>query len=270
MTENAALAIVLSLSVVVQTAAAWFAIRQMTDVVGKFRLAWGCVALALALMIERRIVPLWRLTGNGKPSDLPDAAFGLAVSLLMALGVFGLRRLFTHLRELALTDSLTGLSNRRDTLQRAQVELDRAARSRRNVAFVLFDIDHFKRFNDAHGHAAGDLVLRSVADAFREGFRNVDTVGRIGGEEFLAVLPESDLDNAVGAVERVLQAISRKELRMGNRVAHVTISAGLSVWGMRMPFASLEDMLKEADAALYVAKERGRNRLVVSPRSSTS
>ena len=263
MRESIALAVILGVSVVAQMVAAWIALHQMANVGVRYRLAWGSVALALALMVERRVAPMWRLGENGEASNLADALFGMGISLLMAAGIYGLRWLFTDLRALAQTDPLTGLANRRHVLQHAQHEIERVARTGDLVAFLMFDIDHFKQVNDTYGHSAGDMVLRTVADIAREEFRSIDTVGRIGGEEFLVVLPDIDKEDATAAAERVRRAIAAHKFPVGDSSIGITISIGVVVPDIRTRFVTVGDVLKATDKALYAAKNGGRNRVVV-------
>ena len=270
MDSHVALVIILGVSVLAQTAAAWMALNQMTHVGGAYRVAWGCVALALALMVQRRLVPLWRLLSTSDPINFTDSLFGLAISILMAAGVYGLRRLFTDLNAMANTDTLTGLANRRDVLQHAHQELERAQRTKRPIAFLMFDIDHFKQVNDTYGHPAGDAVLRSVADIARSTVRHIDRVGRIGGEEFFVVLPESDRENALAAAERLRSAIAAHAFAVGAKYIAVTVSLGVAVSPVGSNTQSFNDYLAAADAALYDAKNSGRNRVVVSEENNAA
>jgi diguanylate cyclase (GGDEF)-like protein len=264
------LLLVLALSVVAQGYAAWIALRQMAEVSGHYRLAWGCVSLALALMVQRRVAPLWRLLREDQVSNLADAWFGLAISVLMAVGMLGIRRLFidmktqeTQLDALARTDALTGLPNRRETMERLQGELQRSQRSGRPIAVLMFDIDHFKRVNDTWGHAAGDQVLRAVADTAHDSLRRIDSCGRIGGEEFLVLLPETDPENAHGAAERLRAAIELCRVHYADQVLRVTVSIGVAIQ-LAEASQTAEVLLQRADQALYAAKEGGRNRVVMA------
>jgi len=261
--DIAVLVVIIGTSVAVQALAAWVALSQMGNVMGRYRLAWGCVALALAFMVQRRLAPLWRLITSGETSNLADAIFGLAISLLMVIGLYGLRAVFTDLRSQANTDALTGLTNRRSVIQQAQHEIDRAARNQHPLAFLMFDIDHFKAVNDTYGHPAGDAVLCAVADIARATFRHIDSVGRIGGEEFLAVLPDSNQENATAAAERFRRAIAAKELTFGDRRMGITMSIGVVIPDLSKNSVTVETVMQSADQALYAAKNGGRNRVVV-------
>jgi diguanylate cyclase (GGDEF)-like protein len=261
---------VLAISVLAQTLAAWIALRQMSEVSGRYRLAWACVSLALALMVQRRVAPLWRLVADGQAANLADAWFGLAISVLMAGGMLGIRRLFIDMKAqgaeldvLARTDALTGLPNRRETMERLDGELLRSQRSRRPVAVLMFDIDHFKQVNDTWGHAAGDQVLRAVAETAQGCLRRIDSCGRIGGEEFLVVLPETDLDEGQGAAERLRVAIENCSVQYADQVLRVTVSIGVAIQSVD-PSQAADVLLHCADQALYAAKNGGRNRVMLA------
>jgi diguanylate cyclase (GGDEF)-like protein len=226
---NSILFTILLVSLVAQVIATWIALNQIVNVISRYRWAWSFMALALALMVERRFGPLWRLVCCGDVSNLADSVFGMLISLLMVVGFYGVRSLFDNLKALARTDTLTGLSNRYDVFQHALHEIERAARIKRPLAFLMFDIDYFKQVNDTYGHPAGDMVLRTVADIARREFRRIDSVGRIGGEEFLVVLPESDQENATAAAERFRGAIAAHKFSVGDTHIGITISTGVVI-----------------------------------------
>jgi len=164
-----------------------------------------------------------------------------------------------ELARLASTDPLTGLFNRRRLVQELEEEIRRAHRFGHTVALVMFDIDHFKQINDRYGHATGDRVLKQVAGACQGALRSVDTLGRIGGEEFAAVLPESDHDNALHTAERLRAAVDEATFTDDDGAPlHVTISAGVATLP---PATDFDTLFKAADAAMYRAKAGGRNRI---------
>lgn len=157
----------------------------------------------------------------------------------------------------ALIDELTGLENRRAGEQSAEREIARARRTGHPLSFVLFDVDHFKRVNDTHGHLTGDAVLREVSRYLTELPRGGDTAVRWGGEEFLVILTDVGLDGARIFAERVRRAI--EQLRIGE-VGPVTISAGVAE--LELGEEEPGPAIARADACLYEAKSRGRNRVV--------
>ncbi len=162
----------------------------------------------------------------------------------------------------AHTDELTGLSNRRDFMEQANRELARAQRYQKPLTVLMIDIDHFKRVNDTWGHALGDVVLQNVAHVSRGALRDFDLLGRIGGEEFAAVLVESETDAAVDVAQRLRLAVETSQTTLPDgQVVKVTVSLGLTELKGRT--ASMDSLLIEADQAMYQAKQTGRNRLVV-------
>ena len=161
------------------------------------------------------------------------------------------------LREQATRDGLTGLWNRREILDRLARESARCERDGGELSVVVIDVDHFKRVNDTLGHAAGDGVLREIASRLGASVRPADVVGRVGGEEFLVVLPGCDHLRALGVAERLRVAVSREPVRALGREIPVTASFGVA--GRRGPVGP-EALVALADAALYAAKRAGRNR----------
>ena len=264
MHEFTLLAVIFVLSVALQTTAAFIALVQVSKVEDRYRLAWLIVALALVLMVERRMVPLWRHISVGEVSSMMDALFGLAISVLMVVGVYGLTDLLTGLKLKSDTDELTGLPNRRSVLDSVRHEIDRAMRTKRPVAFLMYDLDHFKVVNDTHGHPAGDIVLQGLTDIAIGSVRKIDTVGRIGGEEFLVVLPDSDQVAASAAAERFRRAVAEHKFVAGNQLIEVTISIGLFAPAMEINLVTVQDVLDATDKALYAAKNAGRNCVVVT------
>ncbi|MCA9642030.1 MAG: GGDEF domain-containing protein [Myxococcales bacterium] len=172
------------------------------------------------------------------------------------------RKLAQEYQRHASVDGLTGLYNRRwldDVLPR---QIKRSAIAGEPMCVVMIDVDHFKRFNDEHGHRAGDFVLFSVARVLRERFRPTDLVARYGGEEFCVVLPDTDLQGAQAAAERVREAVARASLDYEVPLPSVTISVGIS---LAQPDDAQGRLIERADAALYRAKASGRNRVELAP-----
>jgi two-component system, cell cycle response regulator len=151
-----------------------------------------------------------------------------------------------RLEALLFEDPLTGLSNRRFILTQLVGMVSGARRHQRPLTVAVIDIDHFKRINDTKGHAEGDRVLAEVAHSIRENLRAEDQLGRLGGEEFLAILPETDARAANKAAEHMRENVA---------ATGVTISVGWATWGGEEP----DELLRRADDALYAAKEHGRN-----------
>jgi diguanylate cyclase (GGDEF)-like protein len=161
-----------------------------------------------------------------------------------------------RIRELAIRDELTGLFNRRHMLELLHTERSRADRSAQPWCLCMIDIDHFKTINDRHGHGVGDEVLRSLSLIIRDGLRDCDHVARWGGEEFLILLPNTGLDEAVLVVERIRQSLLRTGVSRSVPDLRVTLSAGVS---QVLADESLPQTIDRADQALYRAKAAGRN-----------
>lgn len=159
---------------------------------------------------------------------------------------------------LATTDSLTGTFNRRGLLERAERDIQIAIRHDRPLSVVILDVDNFKHVNDAYGHAEGDRVLQAVVASVRKTLRNTDLFGRIGGEEFLLVLPDTPGDSAIQVAERIRSAIAA-EVSAGTPPRPITASFGVAWVSERRD--DLDRLQSTADAALYRAKNNGRNRV---------
>ena len=168
------------------------------------------------------------------------------------------------LRHMAATDPLTGLFNRRHMLDLAEKELARFQRSRHPIGLLLLDIDHFKFINDSHGHEVGDKVLVEVANAIKGELRSQDLIARWGGEEFLAILPDTNLGQARASAERVRQALMQQRWCFDGQSVAVTISVGVSEF---QEDDGLKSAINRADRALYRCKDNGRNRVEVCPGS---
>jgi two-component system cell cycle response regulator len=163
--------------------------------------------------------------------------------------------------ELALTDALTGLHNRRYMEAHLAALAAQAQSGGRPLALVLVDIDNFKSINDTHGHDAGDSILRQFATRLRRNTRGIDLVCRIGGEEFVILMPDSGVERACQLGERLREAIAAEPFqRAGEPLLSVTASVGIAA--LDPAHGSLEGLFKRADQALYVAKRGGRNRVV--------
>ncbi|MDP1547112.1 MAG: GAF domain-containing protein, partial [Anaerolineales bacterium] len=198
-----------------------------------------------------------KMSGQIFTQDDEDLVVGLAADAAIAIEN---ARLFGKVEQLAITDSLTGVHNRRHFLELAEHEFQRARRYRRPVSMIMLDIDHFKKVNDTYSHAIGDQVLRAVAARCRETLRTIDFMGRFGGEEFLLLLPENDLEGARSAAERLRQRVAEAPIQTDRGLVSVTISLGVDAITADCP--NLKTMLDRVDAAMYAAKEGGRNQTV--------
>jgi diguanylate cyclase (GGDEF)-like protein len=189
----------------------------------------------------------------------------LVLLVVMTMLAVAIVRRSQRLRRQSRSDRLTGLPNRSFFDERVLAELSRARRYGESVALAMIDVDHFKQFNDAFGHAAGDVALRAVARAIEASVRQSDLVVRYGGEEFVALLPGMDATDAMARVEGIRAAVAAIPVGLPRRsdVARITISIGLAVLGDDGTEA--EDLLDRADARLFEAKQAGRNRVVGPP-----
>jgi len=163
------------------------------------------------------------------------------------------------LEQLSTTDPLTGLRNRRYLTEMLAMEFLRAQRHRTPLSVVMADIDHFKAVNDRHGHAAGDAVLEGVAGVLKRSMRGSDHGGRYGGEEFLLVLANAEVDGARIFAERLRQEVEETAFANDAGPIHVTLSLGIA--SLRAAHETPGDLVAEADEALYRAKQAGRNRV---------
>lgn len=172
-----------------------------------------------------------------------------------------LRESVNNTMALAVTDALTGLYNRRYFERHLGVMLTKAHEQQRDLALMILDIDHFKAVNDNHGHDIGDAVLREFSARLKRNIRGVDLACRLGGEEFVVLMPDTDFSHSEMVAERVRQAIAERPFDVGAaRPLSVTVSIGVS--RMEAPTDMPETLLKRADVALYRAKREGRNRVI--------
>lgn len=172
------------------------------------------------------------------------------------------KKMERQLANMALFDSLTGALSRAAFMQHAGKEFKRAQRYSRPLSVIMVDIDHFKRINDQHGHAAGDHVLQIFVEAIEEEIRSTDVIGRIGGEEFALLLPDTTQHAAGYLAERVRQRIMKYPYIAGKMLIEVTASLGVAI--INSDDLEFKTMLQRADEALYAAKHGGRNRVTLA------
>ncbi len=169
------------------------------------------------------------------------------------------RNLETELRRLATVDPLTEVPNRRAFLETASKEMRRAWRHDQALSFLILDIDRLKSINDRYGHALGDETVRAVSRACRETLRDTDSLGRLGGEEFAVVLPQTSRDSAVDVAERVRKTVAGAAIPIPNGQLHFTVSIGVTE--ATPDDMAIDAVLGRADRALFVAKGSGQNRV---------
>lgn len=185
-------------------------------------------------------------------------------AILVALNDISDRKaLEAELLKQASTDSLTGIGNRRHFLTQAELEMARARRFGRPLSVMMLDVDHFKSINDRFGHAVGDAVLQAVVRRANDSLRQSDQLARFGGEEFVALLPETSLPAALVVADRLRQHLAERPVIALGKAVPCTISIGIAE--IHENDATIDDLLRRADEALYRAKELGRNRVEQAP-----
>ncbi len=228
----------------------------------------GALALAQYMGIVAYADAHWDLNSPAlAPYTYGTFEWGAQISRLMLLFIAALLSATIvvrahQLRRLSAIDRLTGLFNRGYFDERVEAELSRARRGQQPLSLVMIDVDHFKRFNDRYGHAAGDTALRTIAALVRNMVRRHDIVSRYGGEEFVVVLPETSADAAVEKLESIRAAVEAAAIRLPRQQGSgsLTISAGVSTFPA--DGVTTDDLLDEADARLFRAKKSGRNRVI--------
>lgn len=161
---------------------------------------------------------------------------------------------------MATTDVLTGVLNRQATLKLLATEIERSNRYGRPLSIALFDLDHFKRVNDAHGHTVGDRLLAHIGALLKASIRSVDSLGRYGGEEFILIMPETDTDGAAATAEQLRRIVAGGPISVDGVALQITLSAGIA-GGAGSPSLELTSLLNDADVALYTAKSLGRDQV---------
>lgn len=237
------------------------------------------MAAGLVLMAGRRLNALTTIDGEVF-LNISDSVFSFFISIFLILGVLKIRSVFkalaqknTELEKLNSYDHLTQALSRFEILRRLDSEIERAERFNHPLALLEIDIDHFKKINDEYGHQVGDDVLKSLTQCCLKTLRVNDCFGRIGGEEFLIMLPETSQKHAVEAAERLRLVVeSTLHETSANQPIHITVSVGVacfipSVDVMQDRSVLVRNLIRQADEAMYQAKKTGRNRVAVYLRS---
>jgi diguanylate cyclase (GGDEF)-like protein len=233
----------------------------------------GLMALVLGVGVAEAVQDAWWNVAQAPTDPIGFNAwlwigFDLAVPLL-ALRVMQVMAerdtALARLAALSVTDPLTGLANRRGFEAKAHAAIATCRRQGQPLALLAFDLDRFKRINDGWGHAAGDVVLAGAARAMAGQLRAGDVLGRLGGEEFAALLPATTPEEAAGLAERLRLAVRAEVPHPEGGGALTTVSIGVAALGPGEAAESLAAALAASDAALYAAKEKGRDRVEVAP-----
>ena len=221
--------------------------------------AWVRSYLSVPICRNGTVLGLLRLRGDTPDEFTAEDAERLKPFVSAAAIALENSRLLGEVQRLAITDELTGLHNRRHLYELSEHELRRARRRQEPVSAIMLDIDRFKSINDTYGHALGDSVLRALADCCRRNVRDHDILGRYGGEEFVIVLPATDLPAARNVAERVRRCIAGEAIPTEQGDLRITISAGVATYDGGDP--DVAALIERADAAMYAAKRAGRNRV---------
>jgi len=221
------------------------------------RALWGGESIATEMVTDSTV-------------NVVSAIFYMVVALTFHATLLGLviGRILIDLRYRSRHDALTGLLNRRAMEETLLVQMQRSRRTGEPFTVLMIDLDHFKTVNDRHGHAAGDRALKHTAAALKAELREVDAVGRFGGEEFLILMPGATVETALPVAERLRQALVIDAAAVDGAPLLLSASIGIAQW--REPAEEPSRLLMRADAALYDAKQRGRDCVVVDASDSAS
>ncbi|MFQ5457739.1 MAG: diguanylate cyclase [Myxococcota bacterium] len=245
----------------------------------------GCDGFKFLLMKRKRVkykdVPVILLTGQEdlknkvrgleqgasdylvKPIDPRELVARVKVQLKIKALQDELKIKNARLAELSVTDGLTNVYNRRYLREKLDHEFNRCSRYNLALAYMMFDIDFFKKINDEFGHMAGDFILVEVAAILKRNSRSLDLVARFGGEEFAMLLPNTDKEGAVALAERIREDIANSRFSFEKQAIQVTASAGLVMYP-HDEIKTMDQLIQRADDALFVAKQQGRNRVEVA------
>jgi two-component system, cell cycle response regulator len=240
------------------------ALRQDT----RLSLLAGALAVAQYALIVILAVVMFDLTNDGVfSSRYGSFSWGTQISRMILLAVAASIATIVVLRQSDLLhrssiDSLTLLYNRGALTERLEMEVTRSRRHSHPLSIAMIDIDHFKQINDGHGHAAGDEALRQFADAMRREFRKTDLLARLGGEEFVVMMPETTPANATVKIDRFVSYIAEHQFNLPKRGADLRMTISVGVAGVPGDVEDPARLLEVADARLLAAKRAGRNRVV--------
>ncbi len=215
------------------------------------RVARGFLFLTICLIAD--------LLKEVKLIPIPDGLPILGFIVLFMVSAHSLNERFSREEEASRTDILTDLHNRRGFFEIAEKAIVRSFRSRRPLSIALIDVDNLKQINDTKGHKAGDVALKTAASALRSCLRAQDEVARWGGDEFILLLPDTDLNGAIKVGEKILRTISNLSVKYGDTQININVSIGVVQHSQEQ---SLEQTITKADKALYQAKRKGGNRVV--------
>jgi diguanylate cyclase (GGDEF)-like protein len=233
--------------------------REEDQSAAVYALQEGASDYLLFDQVQHDPICLYRSIKNAVQRKQLEREFARTVELLRQRNS-ELEMLNQQLWKLSHTDELTGYFNRRHIVSRMEEEISRSLRYEMALSVVLADIDHFKRINDTFGHLAGDRALQTIADLFRSKLRESDLIGRFGGEEFLLILPHTDMSGAEAFCHRLRDHVEKHPLQLGDQSVTMTSSFGVATLSPELDTS--QKLLRIADRNLYRAKYLGRNRVV--------
>lgn len=238
----------------------WHGIQAALAAVTAITATSVVVWLYMRLWFGRLVRAAERIAEGQLDVRVPEGGGGLDGRLAAAIN--GIAAVMAAKQDAATVDKLTGVANRQQLLATLFSEVERSSRYNRPFSVGFVDIDHFKSVNDTYGHAAGDIVLRGVAQILNANMRSTDLVGRYGGEEFMLLLSETGVEYAAVLAEKLRNLVQREGFAVdGNRDLHVTVSIGIA--GGEGPALRMDSLARDADAAMYSAKSLGRNQVYV-------
>lgn len=212
----------------------------------------------LVFPLDIGIKPTYFLVAEGVAKEEEEKFYILAQQFLLG---FKRAAFYRRIQDLAIHDTLTGLLTRRYFLERFKEEIKRAEKLKFRFSFLMIDIDHFKDCNDRYGHLVGDVALKEIAGAIKDNTRQIDIVGRYGGEEFSVILSETAKEGAINASSRILKSVEEKKIRAYDEELGLTISIGLAEYPE--DGKQIVQLIDNADEALYKAKHAGGNMICV-------
>lgn len=263
--------ILYSLAAVFQLIASIVALYQIRKFTA-FSIGWIVLSLGLALMLTRRIGPLYKLHHFQEFSPV-DAHLTFVVSILLLVGVLKLRKLFDHmqlqeqkLQQISKYDFLTGAFSRYAIIEQGLLEIERSRRLTKSFAILIIDVDKFKNINDTYGHVAGDYVLQEITNICKKSLRQIDMFARYGGDEFLAIFPDSDSEEIRKVASRLQSEIGESSFKFSNNDMKVFVSIGIGFFDPTKdihlkslkPKELLDHLIHLADKHMYQIKEVSR------------
>lgn len=260
------------LAICIQATAAIVALYQVKKI-NSHHSGWLLLSLGLTVMVARRFDPAYQLIYYGHYS-IADAVYALIISLLLMFGVLRLRGLFDlmHNQEIALDklakcDTLTGCLSRYAIFEQGLNAVERSTRLNRPIAILMIDVDSFKNINDTYGHSIGDQVLIQFVTVCKKSLRNIDIFGRFGGDEFIAILTEADLQIAQSVINRIHEDLLHADFIVNNEKLKVSASTGFVIYepklsSIEVPNTSktlLDYLINKADLNMYEIKKLRQN-----------